>query len=988
LSSAKTLQVSYIGMKTEEVAIKNDLVITLKPDAHLIDEVMVVAYGTAKKSSFTGSAATVNSEELKKRQVSNVTKALDGLAPGVQATTGSGQPGSSANVQIRGYGSINASTSPLYVVDGVPYDGNIAAINPEDIENATVLKDASAGALYGARGANGVIMITTRKGKSGRTDVSLKATVGFSNRALPRYKTMKSGDYIEALYSAYYNQQIANGVPASQAGNAALQELGYGSTKVFGENEQYNPFNYSITELIDPATGKIRSDAILLWEDNWMDEVNKKNALRTEYQLSVDGGSETAQYMFSLGYVNEEGILKTTKFERYSGRTNIETQPKEWFSAGFGANFAHHISNTSATDSGASSNVWYSAALMGPIFPVYERDRGNGGAYILDSDGNRIFDYGINRPTGQQQNFNSVATLYDDKYSTVYNSLSARTHVDFGGMQSGWFKELKMVLNFGVDYYGAEQMTYYNPYFGNAASSNGRIQKVNNQMMSYTFNQILTYEKSFAGHTIDALLAHEYYSYQISKINAHKTGFPFDGLYEPDAASTVYTTGGSKDTYRIESYFGRLNYNYADKYYLSGSYRRDGSSRFYKDNRWGDFWSIGANYRISEEEFMESYDWLDNLSVRASYGVQGNDALLDTEGNADYYPWQSSYDLAYSNGSESGALVTSVENKNVTWESNHNLNIGMDISLWRRLQVELEWYSRKTKDLLLYYPLAMSSGFEGYFRNAGSMRNSGFEATLSGSIIRTRDLDWSLTLMGATIKNKVLKLTEDGQDILDGSQIIREGEAIYSYYVARSAGVDPLTGEQLYWATVDANGNDTEAYITTNSTYAQASRYVAGSKFPKLYGSIGTQLTYKGFDFSVSANYSIGGKMVDNVYQNLMSFYYAGQAKHVNLKKAWKQPGDVTDIPKYEIGVNHITTDDMLISASYLSIKNITLGYTLPSKVIRNMGLRDLRFSMSADNLYMFTHLKGMNPQYSFTGGTTYVYAPSRTISFGVDVKF
>ena len=972
-STAKSLVVSYIGMQTQEFAIKSNMTIYLKSDSELLDEVMIIAYGTAKKSSFTGSATTVKSEEIQKRQLSNVTKAIDGLAPGVQATSGSGQPGSSANIYIRGLGSINAGNTPLYVVDGMPYDGAISAISPDDIENITILKDASASALYGSRGANGVIMITTKKGKEGRTEVSLKAVVGMSSRALPRYETMKSKQYVEALYSAYYNE----------FGSGAIAEMTTGATKIFGPNEKYNPFNYSIADLINTATGKVRDDAQLLWEDDWLDEVTRKNALRQEYVFGVNGGNEKSQFMFSLGYVNEDGILETTNFQRYTGRASIEVQPKDWFATGFSTNFAHYVSNSSQTSTSATSNVWYSAALMGPIFPIYERDRTNGGAFVLDENGDRVFDYGSGRPTGLQQDFNSVATLYDDRYRAAVDNLSGRTHLDFGNMKDGWSEGLTLRLNFGFDYYNNSSMTYYNPYFGNGASVNGRITKSNRKTLGYTFNQLLSYARDFGKHNIDVMVGHEWYAMRSEYLAAGKTGFPFGDLFELDAASTIASANSSTDRYRIESYLSRVNYSYADKYYLSGSFRRDGSSRFHRDNRWGNFWSVGGNYRVSQEEFMSDLDWISNLAVRASYGVQGNDAL------STYYAWQSLYDLGYSNANESGAIVSAVANKNLTWETNHNLNVGLDLGLFdQRLQIGLEWYSRKTTDLLLYYPLPMSSGFEGYYRNSGSMRNQGFEATITGRLMEKKDFSWDLTVMASTMKNKVLKLTDDGKDILSGNQIIREGEAIYSYYLCRSAGVDPATGDQLFWANVDGSGKSVDPYITTNETYAQASRYVAGSKLPSLFGSISTNLKYKGFDLSIATNYSIGGKMIDGVYNSLMGFYYAGQAKHVNLERAWKQPGDVTDIPRYQIGKSIPATDDQLINASYFALKNISLGYTLPTRLVKSWGMGDVRFAVTGDNIYTFTHLKGMDPQYSVTGGTTYVYAPNRTISFSVDVKF
>lgn len=982
-SSAKTLMISFIGLHTQEVEIKPVLNISLKPDAEVLEEVMVVAYGTAKKSSFTGSASTVKSTEIKKRQVSNVTKAIDGLAPGIQVTSGSGQPGSGSTIYIRGMGSINASSTPLYVVDGVPFDGSINAINPDDIENITVLKDASASALYGARAANGVIMITTKKGEKGKLEINFKAVLGTSSRAIPRYETMDSKEFIESAYSAFYNREIANGTPIANAGNAALDAMANGSMKLFGANEQYNPYNYPIAELIDPATGLIRSDAQLLWEDDWLDEVTRSNALRHEYALNFNGGSEKTQYMFSMGYLNDNGVLKTTNFQRYTGRTNIETNPTEWFKAGLGLNFAHSVSNSLGSSGSSTSNVWYSAFLMGPIYPFYQRDKANGGAYILDGNGKPMFDYGANRPSGQQQNFNSIATLYDDKYNSEVDNLSGRTHVDLGGLKDGWAQGIKLSVNFGFDYYNSSSLVYYNPFFGNAESVHGRITKSNSKSLGYTFNQVLSYERTFGNHSVDALLGHEWYAYKQDYLQGGKTGVPFGGLFELDAATTMTSVAGNSDKLRIESYFGRLNYNYADKYYFSASLRRDGSSRFHKDARWGSFWSLGGNYRISQEAFMKDFEWISNLAVRASYGVQGNQDL------GTYYAWQSLYNLGYPAANEAGALLTSISSKDITWETSESLNVGLDAGFFnQRIQIGLEWYQRKTTDMLLYYPLPMSSGFEGYNRNSGSMKNSGLEATISGRIINSKDFEWDMTLMASTTKNEVIKLTDDGKDIISGSQIIREGEPIYSYYVCQSAGVDPLNGDQLYWANVDSKGNEVEPYITTSETLAQSSRVVAGNRTPDLFGSISTQLRYKGFDFSIATNYSIGGEMLDGVYQNLMSFYYPAQAKHKNFERAWKKIGDITDVPRYVIGKSYPTTDAMLIDASYFSIKNITLGYSLPEKTVKSIGLKGLRFALTADNLYLFTHLKGMDPQYNMTGGTSYVYTPSRTISFSMDVKF
>lgn len=959
-----TLSVSFIGYETmqEAIAGKTWISFSLKEDTHAIDDVIVVAYGTAKKESFTGSVAVVKSEELEHRKVANVTKAIDGLAPGVQATSGSGQPGSGSTIVIRGFGSINASSTPLYVVDGIPYDGAISAINPDDIASISILKDASASVLYGARGANGVVLINTKKGNSDETVVDLKINVGVSSRAIPRYETVGAKDFMEMMYSAYYNAYGSNVL-------AQMQSL-------FGANEMYNPYDVPLAQLYTEE-GKIRDDATLRWDEDWLDEATDNAALRQEYGASVSGGNEKTQYMFSLGYLNEDGVLRTTNFERYSGRLNVETQAKPWFAAGMGANFARNTTNSSQTESGVTSNVFYSAQLMAPIYPVYMRDPATG-EYLLDENGKKQFDYGGSRPSGQQTDFNSIATLYDDKYEQGSYSLSARTHFDFMGVEDHWTEGLKFQLNFGTDYYNSQSMVYYNPFFGNAESVSGRIQKSNLTSLGYTFNQLLSYNRSFGRHNLDLLVGHEYYAYTESSLSGHKTGLPGGGIYELDAAAVIVGTGSSTDNDRIESYLSRVSYSYDDKYYISGSWRTDGSSRFAPGSRWGNFWSAGASWRISQEEFMKDVDWVDNLTLKFSYGVQGNNSV------GSYYAYQALYDTSTPNATLPGATLNDVANADLTWESNHNLNAGIEARLFNRLDLSFEFYNRKTLDMLLSYPLPLSSGFSGYYRNSGEMRNRGIEFAVTGRIIDRKDMQWSVTWMGATVNNKVLKLTDDGQDITSSTQIIREGETLYSYYVSRSAGVDPMTGEKMYWAT-DDEGHD---YITKDLTEAQNNRVVAGSRIPDLYGSLSTAFRWKNLDFSISTNYSIGGVTYDGVYYEFMSFYYPAQAKHKNLLRAWKKPGDVTDVPRYEIRETPIVSDDKLIDASYFSIKNITLGYTLPKAWTSKIGFKAARISASVDNLYIFTHLKGMDPQYSLTGGTSYDYTATRTVSFNLDLKF
>ncbi len=1030
-SADATLEVSYVGLQTTlvEVAGRTLVNVTLQPSSTKIDDVIVVAYGTAKKESFTGSAAVVSDKELKTRKVANVSKALDGLAPGIQTTSGSGQPGSGSTIVIRGIGSLSAGSTPLYVVDGVPYGGSINAINPDDIENITILKDAAAAVLYGSRAANGVVMITTKKGSDKGTDINFKASFGVSSRAFENYERMGAKDFIETMYWTYRQGEIDGGAPIDQAGLYGLQEMAVGKTKIFGENEEYNPYNYNVwvtdnednpqldQMLIDPATGKIREDATLLWDDNWINEVTDNAAARQEYIFSINGGSAKSQYMMSAGYLNEDGTLATTNFERLTGRLNIETQARPWLHAGMGANFSRASSNAMEATGSASSNVWYSAFLMAPYFPLYIRDRASEGALVLDENGNKQFDYGTNRPAGQSADFNSVATLYDDKYAAVTDNLSVRGHVDLLGKQGSWLDGLKLQVNLGADYYNSAYTQAYNTKHGNAANSNGRLYKTNTNDLSYTFNQLLSYNKTIGQAHIDLLVGHEYYDMESKYLEGHKTGFPMDGLYELSAGATVQGAESYTTNYRMESYLARANFDFADKYYISASWRTDGSSRFHQDKRWGEFWSVGGNWRISQEEFMQNAEGLNNLSLKASYGIQGNDAL------SSYYPWQATYDFGYPNANEFGAMVGGIENKNISWEENKNLNIGMEARLFDRVSLSFEWYKRLTDGMLLVYPLPISSGFSGYYRNSGNMQNVGVEATVAVDIFNTEKFQWTSTIMASHNENKVLKLVEvdklngEKNDQISGSQIIREGEPVYSYYVPKSAGIDPRTGDQLYWAyetytrealealytdedpTNDPTNNPKDfsligekipgsEYITNSMKAAQASKEVMGDRTPDIYGSWNNYFRLGNFDFSIQTNFSIGGVMTDAVYSNLMSMYYTAQAKHVDLLRAWKQPGDVTDVRRLQIGETPIVTSADLIDASYVAIKNITLGYTLPQSLVNRMGIKGLRAAISADNIALFSKIQGMDPQYSITGGTSYVYAPTRTVSFSLDFSF
>ncbi len=979
--NVKQLRVSYVGYQEQIVAVASNLTIALVEEDLTLDEVMVVAYGTTKKTSFTGSAQAVNNKKIETRPITSATKALEGNVGGIQIGGSSGQPGAAPVIRIRGFGSINADQNPLYVVDGIPYDGNLSDINPNDIESMTVLKDASASALYGARGANGVIMIQTKKGAEGKANVTWRSTVGWSNRATKRYDNVDQKEFVQLTYEALRNQaHFANGNSWAASEEIARATLG----KQLG-GELYNPFkNYTWANIIDPATGQVRADAQSVWNEDWLDSVTRKNAFRHEHVFSVNGGTAKTKYMFSLGYLKENGILKTTSFERYSARANVDSQIKDWFSANINTSLAHSTSNFSDYDDTATSNPWYTAQFINPLFPVYLKDaQGNS---VYDGDGNIQYDWGENaqRP-GNLNDFSSLGMLLLDKAYNKRDIAGLRTGLVFGSdlEKYGWRQGIKFSVNFGMDYSTRNRLFYMNSQHGNQANAGGLLYKYNYRTQSYTFNQLLTWNRTFGLHNIDILLGHEWYAYRYNYLQAGKSNL-VDGILELRPGTSLQAADSYQIDYRINSFLSRFNYNYDDRYYLSASLRSDASSRFHKDHHTGIFWSLGANWRVSKEAFMKDVDWIHNLSVKVSYGEQGNDNL------GTFYAWQSLYDLEYANGNNIGAIIASLENREVTWEKNSNLNAGFEAALWGgRLRIDFEYFYKKTTDMLLNYPMALSTGFDGYYDNVGNMRNTGFELNIGATPIRTNDFEWNVNVMLNKTNNKVLKLTNESPEIISGIRVIKEGMPIYTYYMSKSAGVDPATGAQLYWAyDKDEAGNITREYVTDDYSTATNCKYYQGSRIPKLYGSIGTDLSWKGLSLSILTTYSLGGKIYDGLYESGMDLWYISSTWHKNQLRRWQKPGDITDVPRVEIGKSYAANDRFLIDASYFAIKNITLAYSLPKAWMNKIGIDAIKVFASADNVALFTHLNGMDPQYNFTGGTNYDYSPNKTYTIGLEVNF
>ena len=970
-SSAKTLVVSFVGMESQEVAIKSHVRVTLRPNAEMLDEVMVVAYGTAKKSSFTGSASTVSSKTIGKLQVSNISKALEGAAPGVQVAMQSGQPGESATVRIRGIGSINSSAAPLYVVDGMPYDGSIAAINAADIESINVLKDAASTALYGSRAANGVVLITTKKGSQQHSKVTFDARMGVNTRGISEYDIMKDpGEYMTTYWTVLKNQNGGDGATASAQ---LIGKLGY------------NPYNCADDVVVD-ANGNLTS-AALLYHDDWEKEAIS-NGMRQEYNLTVQGGNEKASHFLSLGYLDDEGIIANSDFKRLSLRASGDYKVNQFIKLNGSVAYSRGEKNSQAISSLSNyANTFMFTQYIAPIYPVYAYDEN--GKRLYNADGSSIYDFGDGtygaRAYGSNQNV--VASDNANQNQQITDNVSSRFGADIS-----FLKDFKFQANMGYDVTNMSQNRFMTPSFGDAQASGGRAYKYRTRSQTYTINELLSYNKTIAEkHHLDVLVGHENYKHEYNYLYAHKTKF-FDA-YIPEFSNAITNEDMNSYTheYTIESYLGRINYDYDDKYYFSGSLRRDGSSRFSKDNRWGTFWSIGGSWRISKENFMQDVKWVNNLTLRASYGSVGNDDIYyPNSTSSNYYAYKTQYSVSNSDGSF--AVSKYYEgNPELTWETSYNLNIGISASLFDNLlNVDVEYFNKRTEDMLYNVPQPMSSGLSYISQNALTMNNKGFEFTLGINIPMPKDMRWNWTFTGTHYKNKVTDIPEDKREsgITHSSYYnIREGRSVYDFYYYRYAGVNDEGKSLWYYDATDENGNVT---LETTDDYSQADKYYIGTALPDFQGGITTEFAWKGLDFSISANYQLGGKIYDSMYSSLMhAGSSAGQNWHRDILNAWSETNKNSNIPVLDGDQNANTfSDRFLIGADYFNIRNITLGYTFPKNWLRAAAIENARLYLAADNVAIFSKRKGMDPRQYISGQSQANYSAIRTLSVGLSLTF
>lgn len=979
-ANAKVLVFSSVGKETTEVTIGNRTNVTavLKASDESLSEVIInIPYGTIKKTSFTGSENTVTTKTLEKQQVTNVTSALEGLIPGIITTNGGGAPGSGAGILVRGVGSVNASSSPLYVLNGVPYDGSISAISMDDIESVSVLKDATASALYGSRAANGVIMITTKKGKKGAPSVGVTIRQGYMSRGIPEYDRVDTKDYYELMWEAYRNSYFNQGNSMSASGVLASNVLTSTSGLV------YNAYNVPGNTLVDPTTGKLNPNASLLWNESWEDALFRTSS-RTNANINVSGATDKVDYFFSAGYLNEEGIVRFSGYKRYDLRLNVNMRATDWFNTGLNLDGALAENKSVPSGGTATTNPFYFTRQMGPIYPVYQHDKITGAFVIDPTTGEKMLDWGTPAQMGTRPyagNSNLLGSLnLDDRSNNLFNG-NANTYAEIK-----FTKELSFKATFGINFYTSNGTTYQNNQYGDAApstpggSDGGRSTKSNYTLASYTANQVLTYNKQFNLHDVRVLAGHETYKYKDHYLAGYMSGFLFPGQSELDNGSVAYNNPTSyEDNHRIESYFGAVNYSYDSKYLLSGSYRTDGSSRFAPDVRWGSFYSVGAGWRLSQEEFLKNVKWINELKLKVSYGEQGNEDI------GLYYQYKPYY---YSNGDGTYSPPTRPANPDLKWETNKMFNVGVDFTLFdNRLQGSVDWFNKVSDNLLFDVPLAPGHGFASVYQNIGTMKNTGIEIQLGYNAVRTKNFNWRIDLNLTKFKNEITKLpdAQSEKGIVTGTKKLMKGHSIYDFWLREFAGVDASTGDALYYQDVlDGSGKATGARTVT-SVINNATYYYFGSALPKFSGGLTNSFNFKNFDLSILTTFSYGGLFYDGNYASIMHRGSAGTAMSVDIKERWQKPGDVTNVPRLQ---NAISGQDgastrWLMDGSYLNIKNVTLSYTMPRSFANRIHFEGLKIFFNVDNAYLFTAKKGMDPQRSFTGTADATYTPFRTVSVG-----
>ena len=1029
------LRITYVGMEPLEVGARPNMRIVLTSDQTALDEVIVVAYGTQKKASFTGSASMVGAAELDQHVTTNVANALAGSVPGLQIRGGSGAPGSEqGKINIRGIASMYASTDPLIIVDGAPYPASLSNINQEDIESVSVLKDAASAALYGARGAAGVILITTKKGNKQAPKINVNMRWGANSRAVQEYdKITDPGKYYELAYSGLYNnyfyEQGMSAADANVAANSAMiKYLGYqvytvpDGEQLIGMDGKLNP-NATLGYAQKAKSG----ETYWYQPDDWTDAAYK-TGFRQEYEVNLSGGTDKSDYYISAGYLDEDGIIDNSSYKRFNARMKANYDLTKWLHVGVNVGYVNSktVSNPNNDEYQlGSTNLSYYTTRIAPIYPIYVRVLDANGNPVIrtDANGNPQYDYG--RPGTDYPNARAFLQTGNPLGSNLYNDVNSQfNQLNATAMADIRFTDwLRFNATSTITWGHTNDSDYESQLYGPKVSVNGEIGKTQNDSYRQNHVQTLNFNKLFGLHSVQAILGHEWYDSKTTYLSATAQGLFTPAVKEINAAANnQYKSSSYTSEYNVEGYFGRLLYNFDEKYFADASFRRDASSRFAKDNRWGSFWSVGAGWLINKENFFKA-DWVNQLKLKVSLGQTGNDGLPFSWSYTDIYK------LSASTTTSMTPSFQRIGNKDITWETTTALNIGVDFELFKsRLIGSIEYYNKKTTDLLFWFSVPESFGATGYYANIGDKRSQGVELTLSGDIIRNKNITWNVNFNITHNKEKILKLPENKIKVNGGfaetwipvssganngsvQMWYEEGGSLYCPFTYSYAGVNDK-GEALYWydedlspagGKLDENGNP----ITNNTAKAgskksgtttnigEATRYAGESMLPKAYGGFGTMLKAYGFDVSLNFDFQIGGKIYDTQYAGLMQNWEndgdAGSAFHVDLLKSWTPNSTSSNIPRFFYGDKYTatTSDRFLASAAYLNFQSFAVGYTLPKQLTSKLSLDKVRVYVTGENLCFWSARKGLDPRYDY-GATESLtpYSLMRTIMGGIQVSF
>lgn len=1010
VETGTTLHISFVGMKAMDVPAKDGMTVKMQEDSEVLDEVMVVGYGTTTRAQFVGSAKAVDGEQITKQATSDVTNALQGKMAGVQVVNGSGQPGTGASIRIRGVGSINGGITPLYIVDGAPYDeSNVNLISSYDIESITVLKDAAATAIYGARGANGVVLITTKSGNNeSKFTVNVDAKWGNSQRAVPNYDVMTDpAMYTETAYKALYNSQIHAGLSSVEAYKYAdetlLSKSGLG----------YQVYTVPSGELLIGRNFKLNPHAKLGYSDgtyyytpdNWEKNTLKTNNLRHEYNVSVQGGNANTQYFVSAGFLSDPGIIDGSSFKRFTTRARVESQVKKWLKVGGAMSYSYADTENPGyqSDWGSTGNVFETANMMAPVYPFFVRNPDK--TIKVDGNGYTVYDTGNNTNftrSGSAPRGNHAINLNIDQNHAIADNFSGSLFLTLTPVEG-----LNLTARVSPEALNIRESELSNPFYG-SPTSEGAVYVGHTRLFSLNQQYLADYKKRFLDiHNIEVLVGWESYWYREQGLSASN-----DHLYNPYIAELSNAYGEQPVSSKASSYtldfktaglLARVQYDLMDRYFLNATYRYEGSSRFAKNNRWGHFGSIGAAWLINREGFMDNAKWIDELKLKASWGTQGNDQV--GSGIASYLTYEDLLNIAYNAGTgEYSTTLATKGNPELTWEKQMLSNVGIEFDFFKnRFSGSLEYFNRTNSDMLFSLAMPPSAGYASLRQNVGTVVNNGAELELYGELVRTDKVVWSLFGNITYIKSKIKSLPdvykENGWVL--SSYIFKEGGSLVEGYLPMYAGVDPNTGAALYYVDPDKEESRDKSTWATTANYDEAQQADLGDLSVKFYGGFGTSLEAYGVDLSVQFAYQLGGKAYDGSYQMLMhSGKQIGRNWHMDILNAWTEDNKNTDIPKINSATDwdQKTSDRWLVSSNYLSLNNITLGYTLPKDLTKKASIQKIRFFFQGDNLALFSARKGFDPRqgqnaYSTglgisTDSGNYVYSQLRTLSGGISLTF